>query len=613
MAKGLELAKAYVQIVPSADGIKGSIAKVMDGEAASAGGSAGASIASKIKSMIAAAGIGATLSKAITEGADLQQSIGGIETLFKDSADEMKQYANEAYKTAGISANSYMEQATSFSASLLSSLGGDTKAAAKAANQAIIDMADNSNKMGTSLENIQNAYQGFAKQNYTMLDNLKLGYGGTKTEMERLLADATKLSGVKYNIENLDDVYSAIHVIQEEMGITGATVNEAEATLSGSLQAMSAAATNFLGNLTLGEDIRPSLQALVGTTSTFLFGNLLPAVGNIIAAIPGTIGTVIQETSPIILEQGRKLYNHLLDGIRNQFPGMLESGTESIIQFITGILNNYPEVVTTAGGMMIELLGTIYDQIPNVLESGGEILLSLIQGIVNNGPELLVAAGVLLGNLLKKILSHAPQILESGITLIGKLAAGLIRAIPDIVAKIPEIISKIREKFEDTDWRSLGRNIISGIARGITNGLSSIIDAAKDVAKNALNAAKNALGIHSPSAVFRDEVGKMIDLGLAGGIEGNLKPINDAMQELKDTTLGEITPQMYTPSLFMTDAKHGNTESELITRILEVLMSIDEKTQKELSVWFGKRQLATELGPDMSVVLEQIRQKEARR
>ena len=286
---GTELAKAYVQIIPSADGIKGKLTSALSGEASTAGDSAGktagASLGSAIKKVIAAAGIGAVLKSALSEGADLQQSLGGIETLFKDSADKVIANARNAYMTAGLSANEYMESVTSFSASLLQGLAGDTNKAADVADMALTDMSDNANKMGTSMELIQNAYQGFAKQNYTMLDNLKLGYGGTKTEMQRLLADAQKLTGVKYDMDNLSDVYEAIHVIQEEMGITGTTAKEAASTFSGSLASMKASVSNLLGNLSLGEDIKPAMDALISSTGTFLFDNLFPMVGNILTGL----------------------------------------------------------------------------------------------------------------------------------------------------------------------------------------------------------------------------------------------------------------------------------------------------------------------------------------
>lgn len=326
-----EIAQAYVQLIPSARGITGKIQSILDPEASAAGQSAGQSLGSSLVSVmtkvIAAAGIGKAFSAAINEGAALQQSLGGIETLFKGSADKVKGYANEAYKTTGLSANAYMENVTGFSASLLQSLGGDTNKAAETANMAMIDMSDNANKMGTSMESIQLAYQGFAKQNYTMLDNLKLGYGGTKQEMQRLLADAEKLTGVKYDINNLSDVYSAIHAIQENLDITGTTAREAATTFTGSFESMKAAAQNVLGKLALGEDILPSLHALLKTTSTFLFDNFLPMVGNIFSGL----GLVLTEGISQIASQlfgdafGSAVYSQLsrVTGIFQTFFDMI--------------------------------------------------------------------------------------------------------------------------------------------------------------------------------------------------------------------------------------------------------------------------------------------------
>ena len=284
-----EIAQAYVQLIPSARGITGKIQAILNPEASAAGQSAGQSLGASLVSVatkaIAAAGIGKAFSAAIHEGAALQQSLGGVETLFKGSADTVKRYAAEAYKTTGLSANAYMENVTGFSASLLQSLGGDTAKAADVANMAMVDMSDNANKMGTDMGRIQDAYQGFAKQNYTMLDNLKLGYGGTKSEMERLLADAEKLTGVKYDINNLSDVYNAIHAIQENLDITGTTAKEAASTFSGSFAAMKAAAQNVLGQLALGQNILPALHALFDTTKTFLFDNFIPMIGNVFSGL----------------------------------------------------------------------------------------------------------------------------------------------------------------------------------------------------------------------------------------------------------------------------------------------------------------------------------------
>lgn len=318
MAQG-RIATAYVQVMPSMEGVAPKVESYFGGAGNSAAGKFSATFgtALKVGAAAAAAAAGVVLKESLEQGAALQQSIGGIETLFGAGGKSIEQYAasvgksvgeisgeysalmtaqqtvfdnaKNAYATAGLSANEYMETVTSFSAALISSLEGDTQKAADAADMALRDMSDNANKMGTDMEAIQNAYQGFAKQNYTMLDNLKLGYGGTKTEMERLLADAQALTGVEYNIDNLADVYTAIHVIQEELGITGTTAAEASTTLIGSFNAMKAAAQNVLGDLALGRPMEESLQALKETTETFLTGNLLPMVGTVLDTLPGLI------------------------------------------------------------------------------------------------------------------------------------------------------------------------------------------------------------------------------------------------------------------------------------------------------------------------------------
>lgn len=349
-----ELGKAYVQIIPSAKGISGMIQKEMGGEVASAGVSAGESLGSKmmgaVSGVIAAAGIGKAIGASINEGAALQQSIGGIETLFKTSAGKVRGYAEEAYRTTGLSANKYMENVTGFSASLLQSLGGDVDLAADVANRAMVDMSDNANKMGTSMDSIQMSYQGFAKQNYTMLDNLKLGYGGTQQEMKRLIADAASYKkeqdelnvSVKDGDMSFGNIVNAISVVQKKLKITGTTANEASTTFTGSFESMKAAAQNVLGKLSLGEDIKPALQALMETTSTFLFGNLIPMIGNILKQIPTLI----------------------LGGIKGVFSGIFGEGLGSIMggivtalgsaflafkafSAVSGMLSGIPAVLTT--------------------------------------------------------------------------------------------------------------------------------------------------------------------------------------------------------------------------------------------------------------------------
>lgn len=383
------LGKAYVQIMPSAKGISGMISKELNGEVTSAGQSAGNKLMSSIKGAMLAAGIGKLFATSLLEGGKLQQSLGGVETLFKQNADTVKQYANEAYKTTGLSANAYMETVTGFSASLLQSLGGDTAKAAKVANTAMVDMADNSNKMGTSMELIQNAYQGFAKQNYTMLDNLKLGYGGTKQEMQRLLADAQKLTGVKYDINNLSDVYEAIHVIQGELGITGTTAKEAASTLQGSFSAMKASFTNLLGKLSLGQDIKPSLEALAKTTTTFLVGNFLPMIGNILKGIP----TLLIGAFSGLAEQLRGI---LGDEVVNKIQGYLtqvSGAVESFISVLTGSMSKQDGIdLMKALGIDESTANTIV----NIAENIRTAFVNIWESIKNVG----MIVGEFIGDLL---------------------------------------------------------------------------------------------------------------------------------------------------------------------------------------------------------------------
>ena len=361
----------------------------------------GGKLVGKLKGIIATAAIGKALGSAISEGANLEQSLGGIETLFKDSADKVKANAAEAYRTAGMSANEYMELTTSFSASLLSSLSNDTSKAADVADMAMTDMSDNANKMGTNMEDIKNAYQGFSKQNYTMLDNLKLGYGGTKTEMERLLTDAQKITGVKYDINNLSDVYSAIHVIQGQLDITGTTAKEAATTISGSFASMKAAAQNVMGQIALGMDIKPALSALAETMTTFLVGNLLPAVWNVISALPGALVTFIQTATPQLatalmqfvpeiasqvqtaLPQLYEMANGMLlqitTAIQTNLPGLLQQGVEIVTNIANGILQNIPQLISMAATLMANFENAIWSALPLVLAAGGKLILNRLQ------------------------------------------------------------------------------------------------------------------------------------------------------------------------------------------------------------------------------------------
>lgn len=549
-----ELAKAYVQIIPSAQGISGKIQQEIDPEAGPAGESFGGKLVGKIKGVIATAAIGKTLASTISEGANLEQSLGGIETLFKDSADKVKANAAKAYQTAGMSANEYMELTTSFSASLLSSLSNDTSKAADVADMAMTDMSDNANKMGSNMEDIKNAYQGFAKQNYTMLDNLKLGYGGTKTEMERLLADAQKITGVKYDINNLSDVYSAIHVIQGQLDITGTTAKEAATTISGSFNSMKAAAKNVMGQIALGMDIGPALHALGETTITFLVGNLLPAIGNVLSGLPKLLDGI---TTMLALSMNIAANN----------AGMIvEQGAKIILGLVSSIVANIPSLLLTAGTMITSFVNAILQMLPMLLSAGANLLLNLVNGIINNLPQILSAAATMIAIFVSGVGQHLPQILQSGIEIIGKLATGLVSAIPTLIGKIPQIISGIKSAFLNVDWASVGWNIIQGIANGLSSATSMLWDAVKGVLGSFKDNVLSFFGIHSPSR-WGAFVGEMIDRGITNGLVKNAKNLIAASSTIYNAIADTIKPDdMYEANIQIRQVSQYNAENARSTQ-----------------------------------------------
>lgn len=760
-------------------------------------GKSGLSIVSKaMTGAVVAVGTaaGAIIKSSLGVVANMEQQVGGVETLFKDSANTVIDNANRAYKTAGMSANNYMETVTSFSASLLQSLGGDTAKAASYADRAIVDMSDNANKMGTSMRDIQNAYQGFAKQNYTMLDNLKLGYGGTQEEMKRLVSDAAKLTDVQKelgvtvdaNSLSFGNIVNAISVVQKQMGITGTTSKEAATTIEGSVSSAKAAWENFeagvisandlvetfwtatqniftnlgqiiprlgktgidvvsalagkiggavpqvkgftdaiesitdklgsmdtgqlanlgkmsavligaapalsligkgagtfsdalrgLGDVTGGaitavsklpgtvksasaslgkagtafknvgdaialpfQDLAPKIAPAIGKlggsvsemwnagpggkltsavtqtagkvgesfakvgpklaekfpTITGKVGELgkkvsaivpkFGAVGEKIASYGGVIGdsfkpilskaatfapaflkcmniagglgivvaglgllqgafgdqigqilTMVQTKGPEVITnfcngitaalpnliaQGAALLNNLLQAITANLPAIISGGISIVSTLISGIAQQLPTLIPTALMMIVTLVGSLLSNVGQIVDAGIDLLVGLAQGLVNALPQLINQAPTIIGQLATAIISNLPKILQAGIKIITILATGLVQAIPQLIGKIPAIISQIKNAFTSVNWGSVGMNIIKGIASGLTNAAGAIVDAAKSAASKALDAAKNFLGIHSPSRVFRDQVGKMMALGMGIGFEKNI-------------------------------------------------------------------------------------------
>lgn len=493
MANGIELAKAYVQIVPSADGIQGSISRIMGGEASSAGESAGTLLGTKLvgtlKKVIAAAGIGKMISDSLNLGGALQQSIGGIETLFGAGGRSIEEYAKsvgksvdavkdeyaslmqsqqtvfdnaaQAYRTVGLSANEYMEQTTSFAASLLSSVSKDTNAAAQLANMVMVDMADNANKMGTDMASIQNAYQGFAKQNYTMLDNLKLGYGGTQAEMQRLLTDAEKLSGVHYELGNLADMYSAIHIIQTDLDITGTTAKEAATTLTGSFAAMKAAAQNVLGDWSTGADLTAPMQALADTARTFLQGNLLPMIGNVLAGIPQLVYGLVPE----VLQTGTELVSSLAAGFAQGIPAFLSTALPQLLSFTEELRANAGQFVDAGLNCITQLLNGLIAGLPQLIAYVPDIIIN-IAGIIND---------------------NMPKILAQGISIIVQLIAGIIQAVPSLLANWKKILQAVLSVISAINWLNIGKNILTSVANGVKSMGSSMLTAFKGGFSSALS------------------------------------------------------------------------------------------------------------------------------
>mgnify|MGYP000849301935 FL=1 len=464
MADHIEMAKAYVQIVPSAQGIKGALEDVFgketDGLGTKTGLSIGTQLVGTIKKVVAAAGIGKLIKDSLDMGGALQQSIGGIETLFKDSADTVKQYAAQAYQTVGLSANDYMEQTTSFAASLLSSVSKDTNAAAQLANMAMVDMADNSNKMGTDMQDIQNAYQGFAKQNYTMLDNLKLGYGGTQAEMQRLLTDAEKISGVHYDLGNLADMYSAIHVIQQEMDITGTTAREAATTLTGSFAAMKAAAQNVLGNWSTGADLTAPLQALTDTARTYLVGNLLPMIGNVLQGIPQVIYGLVPE----VVQTGTELLGSLAQGFTQGIPDFLANALPQLLSFTENLRENAGEFVNAGLDMITQLANGLIAGLPDLIAYVPDIIINIC-GIIND---------------------NMPKLLAEGVSLVVQLGVGIVKAVPDLLANWKKILQAVLSVISAVNWLNIGKNILTGVASGVRSMGSSMLNAFKGGFSSAL-------------------------------------------------------------------------------------------------------------------------------
>ena len=525
----------------------------------------------------ALAGLGTA---SVNSYADLEQNIGGIETLFKGSADKVIKNAENAYKTAGMSANQYMETVTGFSASLLQSLGGDTEKAADVADMALTDMADNANKMGTSMESIQYAYQGFAKQNYTMLDNLKLGYGGTTEEMQRLLADAQKLTGVKYDISNLSDVYNAIHVIQQNLGITGTTAKEAASTITGSVSSMKAAFDNFLnGSGTIDQLVNTgitSIQNIVNAVGQLL-PNLIQSVANATPQIVGAINQIfpqilnlIMTNAPTILSSigqvlmalvqslltympqlltvAMQLIQSFITGLITMLPQIIQMGMQLITQLILGIAQMLPQLIPQAINAIITIVNGLLDNIDMLVDAAIQLILGLADGLINALPLLIEKAPEIIMKLATALIQNLPKILQVGVQLIGKLIEGVGSVLGKLGQMAGNIIQTIWNGLQSLPGKMIevGKNLIQGIWNGITNALGWLWGKISGFCGQIVDKIKNFFGIHSPSKVFNQEIGKFLALGLGEGFDDNIGKVYKQMQSAVDFETQKLSANLST-------------------------------------------------------------------
>lgn len=452
--------------------------------------------------------------------AEQEQLIGGVDTLFKESSAQVQQYANNAYKTAGMSANQYMETVTSFSASLLQSLGGDTKAAAEKADQAITDMSDNVNKMGSDAQSVQNAYQGFAKANYTMLDNLKLGYGGTKEEMQRLLTDAEKISGIKYDISSYADIVDAIHVVQTEMGITGTTAKEAATTIEGSANSMKSAWSNLLTGMSNENlDLGDLVQNVVDSVGAFA-DNLIPR---------------LQIMLPRFAEGLTQLANGLAPYVGPALETLLPPLMQGIGGLVSGIVQALPAAVEAISAVIPMLVEQLTILLPQIISAGVEIIAALASGIGENLPTLIPAVVDAIITITEGLIDHIDLLIIAAGQLIAGLAQGLIEAIPRLIGRLPEIISAIVNGLLKglAAIGMVGQQLVEGLWNGIKNAGQWLYDKLSGWVSNILGWIKGFLGIHSPSKVFADEIGKFIPPGITLGVEQAMpRAMRDMGEEL---------------------------------------------------------------------------------
>ena len=583
-----------------------------------------------------------------------EQLVGGVQTLFKDSAGIVQDYANNAYKAAGMSANEYMDTVTSFTASLIQSLGGDTKAAAELGNTAVQDMSDNANKMGTDIVSIQQTYQSLARGNYGMLDNLKLGYGGTKAEMERLMADAEKLTGEHYTIGDFGDTVKAIHAVQTQMGITGTTAKEASTTIEGSMNAMKASWQNLLAGMSdSGANMNGLINNLVDSVNTFA-GNIMPRIAPLISGmvtaavqlLPQAVSMITNQLLPLITAQipsivsglsqvvqaivaalpqimsaltaalpqivealltllpqligaGMQMLTSLIQGITEALPtlvGMLptiiqqvasvvlanlpliiQAGVQLLLALVNGIVEALPQLIQMLPGIVMQITDVLLNNLPLLVTAGIQILIALIRGITQAIPQLIAMLPQIVMQIVRTLSAHLPAILSTGLQMMIQLAAGIVRGIGNVVSGAMSVVSSIVGALRQAPSMVLdvGANIVRGLWQGIKNSVGWLRDKVSGWVSGIMKDIKGFFGIHSPSRVMRDEVGKYLAEGIGVGFEDEMSSVSKQMIDAMPSS--DAFAQSYdlgTVSAAQTASTSYGAQTNIVDAIVEALQNV---------------------------------------
>ena len=551
--------------------------------------------------------------QAISGFADFEQLEGGVKKLFGDEvAETVKKNSNDAFKTAGMTANEYMETVTGFSASMISSLNGDTKKAAELSDMAIRDMSDNANTFGTDISSLQNAYSGFAKGQFNMLDNLKLGYGGTKEEMQRLLNDAQKISGVKYDISSFADITEAIHVMQEEMSIAGTTSKEASKTISGSISSMQGSWSNLITGLAdenadLGQLMNNVLESVFGKDGEGgVLNNILPrievVIDNVVALLPTIINKIV-EFMPQLLTTGMSILQKLIDGIITlipqlmpvviqiittlsdfivqNLPTILQAGITILVELVKGIAESLPELIPAMIDAVLLIVETLIDNIDLIIDAGIQLILALADGLIDALPKLIEKAPTIIQKLIDGIIENFPKIIQAGGQLIGKLAVGLVQSLATLLKEAPKIITTLVNGLKQ-GWQTIkdaGKNLISGLWEGIKSKWESLKNSVKELGEGIVGKFKDVFGIKSPSRVFRDEVGNYLAEGVGVGFTDTM---NDVSKEMANSI----------PTDFDTNV-NVNKSSSSSGSSYDVMVSAFKKALEDVKVVMNDREFGT--------------------